>query len=89
LLLAHKHNEKTRSNKKTHHRIRRLVAATRFPLATAEKSIWYTGKRNALAGDPDMLAVGLVYLLLLMTTKWRNPNETTTFPLSREYCPIT
>lgn len=40
---------------RTYHRMRRLVAATRLPLATAEKSIWYTGKRKALLGDTDMM----------------------------------
>ena len=32
-----------------YHRILRFVAATRFPAATAEKSIWYTGKANPRA----------------------------------------
>jgi hypothetical protein len=39
--------------------MRRLVAATRLPLATAEKSIWYTGKRKALLGDTDMMMIYL------------------------------
>ena len=50
---THTHTHCT-TNNDTYHRIRRFVAATRFPAATAEKSIWYTGNCKANGRD-DML----------------------------------
>ena len=53
----------------THQRMRLFVVAMCFPLATAEKSIWYTGKRGRTAAGPGPSPYGTMDMLMRKANK--------------------